>query len=78
MSATAESLGTFAANEAVKAGGDSPFDENGDCLLPVAPQEGDWDFLADQLQRAPSLEETGDFAQSYRLRMLAEINQLCD
>jgi hypothetical protein len=50
-------LGRRYADEAIAAGGEFPFDDDGCCLLPEIPLEGDYAALAEDLGRAPSTAE---------------------
>ena len=67
-------LGAFAADAAIKAGGPDPFDADGDCLLPVEPMDVDWDFLDEQLGHKADRWEQRDFADSYSRLMSAAID----
>ena len=73
---TAETFGTFAAKEAIKAGGPTPFDADGSCLLPDGPMDADWDALEDELMRKPTDVERRDFEDTYCRWMRAAIDDL--
>jgi len=74
---TAETFATFAAKEAIKAGGPDPFDSDGNCLLPEEPMDADWDALEDELMRKPTEEERRDFVATYCRWMRAAIEDAC-
>ncbi len=64
-----EALGTECAESAIEAGGPTPVDVDGECILPREPVGGDWDALAELLGRGPTEEEEVVFARAYAARM---------
>ncbi len=65
-----EKLGQKCALEAIEAAGADPTDADGESLLPTEPMEGDWDYLADNIQsREPTDEERVRFSRAFRKAM---------
>lgn len=62
----AENLGQECAEDAVKAAGGTPWDSEGNSLLPQKPQEGDWQALEELHPGEITREEREAFFDAYQ------------
>lgn len=53
------------AARAIEEGGHTPFDDEGNCTLPLEPSLDDYAYLDDAIRRTPLPEELADFAWTY-------------
>ena len=76
------SLAMTASLDAIEAGGDDPFDIDGECMLPRGPQERDWEWFESEFKRIvnreASEEEKDQFYSIFSQEMEDAIYDLLD
>lgn len=76
------SLAITASLDAIEAGGDDPFDIDGECMLPRGPQERDWEWFESEFKRTvnreASEEEKEQFYSIFSQEMEYAIDDLVD
>lgn len=77
-----ESLAITASLDAVDAGGEDPFNVDGECMLPRGPMEGDWEwfesYFKSNFKREANEQEKGIFYNRYCEEMEYAIDDLYD